>query len=250
MGTFNASLRTIGDRRGVAAVVTLAERQISIHVGDEELGSWTLDEVGLEETDNSVYRLEVDGDRVLIDFEDAASFRELLSSASRMRNRVKVRGVKAKAAKAVEVKEKKSPKPERAVKEKKSPKSERAVKEKKPRQPRPAQEVKSETGGFGARVDRVLAAAERRWGPLLPSWLFTRGTPLVLLILLVATIAVPGVVSMVLLVAGLLTVLFGAVVYTDNMLASKVLPGRMTPMHVLLFGVTILMLGVLVGVIA
>ena len=238
MGTFNASLRTIGDRRGLPAVVTLAERQISIHVGDEELGSWTLDDVELEETGNTAYRLEVDGDRVLIDFEDAAGFRELLASSSRMRNRPKVRGVKVKASKAAEVKEKRSPKPERAVKEKTR------------RQPKPAKEEAGEPDGFGARVDRVLTAAERRWGSLLPAWVFTRVTLLALLILLAATIVVPGVVSLALLVAGLLTVLFGAVVYTDNMLASKVLPGRMTPMHVLLFGVTALMLGVLLGVIA
>jgi len=84
----------------------------------------------------------------------------------------------------------------------------------------------------------------------MPSWVFSRVMVLALLILLVATIVFPGLVSLVLLVTGLLMVLFGAVVYTDNMLASRVLPGRMTPMHVLLFGVTILMLGVLVGVIA
>lgn len=238
MGTFNASLRTIGDRRGLPAVVTLAERQISIQAGDEELGSWTLDEVELEESGNS-FRLEVDGDRILIDFEDVAGFRDLLASSSRMRNRAKVRGVKVKTAKAPATKKAKPPKAARSPKER----TQR-------RQPKPAKEKTAEAGGFGARVDRVLAAAEHRWGSLLPAWTFTRVALLALLILLTATVVLPGVVSLVLLVTGLLTVLFGAVVYTDNMLASRVLPGRMTPMHVLLFGVTILMLGVLVGVIA
>lgn len=232
MGTFNASLRTIGDRRGLPAVITLAEKQISILAGDQELGSWGLDEVQLEETGESVFRLEVDGDRILIDFEDAAGFREILASTSRMRSRAAVRGVKA---------------PRTEVKTRKTPKPERVAKEKSPRRPKAE---KGSAGTFGARIDGMLAAAEHRWGSLLPSWLFTRVTLLALLILLVATVVAPGLVSLVLLLSGLVTVLFGAVLYTDNMLASRVLPGRMTPMHVLLFGVTTLMLGVLVGVAA
>jgi hypothetical protein len=45
-------------------------------------------------------------------------------------------------------------------------------------------------------------------------------------------------------------VMLGAVVFTDPMLASKWLPGAMAPVHVLIFGVAILILGVLLGVIA
>ena len=85
---------------------------------------------------------------------------------------------------------------------------------------------------------------------LLPAWLFTRAVLLGVVLMLAAAIAVPGIVSVILLVAGLLLVLLGAVLYTDNVLASSWLPGRMTPMHVLLIGVTVVMLGVLLGVIA
>jgi hypothetical protein len=45
-------------------------------------------------------------------------------------------------------------------------------------------------------------------------------------------------------------VLFGAIVYSDPMLASRWLPGRTTAQHGLLFGVAILMMGVLLGVFA
>ncbi len=244
MGRFHASLRTIGDRRGLPAVVTVADSQIKIEAGEQELGSWALDEVALEETEGSVYRLEVEGDRILIDFEDVVGFREMLASTSRMRSRTKVRGVRVKPAKTAPVKEAKAPKPSKA------PKAPRATKEKAPRQAKKAaKESAGEPGGLGARVDKVLAHAEHRWGSLMPSWVFSRVMVLVLLILMVATVVVPGLVSLVLLIAGLLLVLFGAVVYTDTMLASRFLPGRMTPMHVLLFGVTVLMLGVLIGVV-
>lgn len=241
MGKFNASLRTLGDSRGVPATVTVVEERISIEAGDQEIGSWNIDEVVLEPTGESVYRLEVDGDRILIDFEDAGTFRDLLDSRSRMRSRIKLRGnrpkkptepkpAKAKSGPGPKTKEPKT-KPKRSV----------AVTE------APAPVSSKKTAG---RLDAVLTAAEERWGGLLPSWVFTRGTLTVLLILVAAAFVVPNIVSLVLLIAGLLTVMFGAVVYTDTMLATRWLPGRMTPMHVLLFGVLVVLLGVLLGVIA
>jgi len=241
MGKFNASLRTLGDSRGVPATVTVVEERISIEAGDQEIGSWNIDEVVLEPTGESVYRLEVDGDRILIDFEDAGTFRDLLDSRSRMRSRIKLRGNRPK--KPTEPKPAKAKSgPEPKTKEPKTkPKRSVAVTE------APAPVSSKKTAG---RLDAVLTAAEERWGGLLPSWVFTRGTLTVLLILVAAAFVVPNIVSLVLLIAGLLTVMFGAVVYTDTMLATRWLPGRMTPMHVLLFGVLVVLLGVLLGVIA
>ncbi|MCO6501985.1 MAG: hypothetical protein J5I28_02765 [Acidimicrobiales bacterium] len=241
MGKFNASLRTLGDSRGVPATVTVVEERISIEAGDQEIGSWNIDEVVLEPTGESVYRLEVDGDRILIDFEDAGTFRDLLDSRSRMRSRIKLRGnrpkkptepkpAKAKSGPGPKTKEPKA-KPKRSV----------AV------TGAPAAVSSKKTAG---RLDAVLTAAEEKWGGLLPSWVFTKGTLTVLLIMVAAAFFVPNIVSLVLLIAGLLTVMFGAVVYTDTMLATRWLPGRMTPMHVLLFGVLVVLLGVLLGVIA
>lgn len=241
MGKFNASLRTLGDSRGVPATVTVVEERISIEAGDQEIGSWNIDEVVLEPTGESVYRLEADGDRILIDFEDAGTFRDLLDSRSRMRSRIKLRGNRPK--KPTEPKPAKAKSgPEPKTKEPKTkPKRSVAVTE------APAPVSSKKTAG---RLDAVLTAAEERWGGLLPSWVFTRGTLTGLLILVAAAFVVPNIVSLVLLIAGLLTVMFGAVVYTDTMLATRWLPGRMTPMHVLLFGVLVVLLGVLLGVIA
>lgn len=99
-------------------------------------------------------------------------------------------------------------------------------------------------------VDKGLEAAEERWGALLPKWAFTRIMVAVIIGAALVTVFLPGLVSTFLLVSGVLMIMFGAVVYTDSMLASKWLPGRMSPMHVLLFGVVILMLGIFLGVLA
>ena len=100
------------------------------------------------------------------------------------------------------------------------------------------------------RVDTLLAAAEKRWGSLMPTWFFTRLMAFVVVGAFLLMLIFPGAVSAFLLAAGTLMVIFGGVVYTDGMLASRWLPGRMTPIHVLIFGVAILMFGVLLGVIA
>ena len=105
-------------------------------------------------------------------------------------------------------------------------------------------------GKLLAPVDSSIAFAEKKWGALLPRWIFTRIMFGVVLATLALVIIFPGLVSGLLMIAGLLMVMFGAVVYTDPMLASKWLPGRMSPVHVLLFGVGILLVGILLGIIA
>jgi hypothetical protein len=79
---------------------------------------------------------------------------------------------------------------------------------------------------------------------------FTRIMFGVAFVALILMIVFPTLVSSFMLIAGALIVVFGAVVYSDPMLASRWLPGRTTPPHVLMFGVAILMLGVLLGVVA
>ena len=99
-------------------------------------------------------------------------------------------------------------------------------------------------------VDKSIAAAEKRFGALLPEWAFTRMMFGVVAGSLLLMLLLPGLVSVFLLVTGVVMIMAGAIVYTDPMLASKWLPGRMSPVHVLLFGVIVLLLGVLLGVIA
>ena len=105
-------------------------------------------------------------------------------------------------------------------------------------------------GTLLAPVDKSIALAEKKLGALLPEWAFSRVMVAVVVGVLLFMIIFPGLVSALLLVAGLLTVMLGAVVYTDPMLASKWLPGRMTPLHVLITGLVVLIFGVLLGVIA
>ena len=195
MGSFAASLKTLGDSEGLPAVIHLSEGRLSINAGSESSGEWALDEIRLEPTATG-YRMAAEGEQIILEFTDLDAFQAELSSNGK--------------------------------REWSLPDKDKLL----------------------TPVDKGIAFAEKKWGTLLPEWAFTRFMFGVAIGALTLTIVFPGPVSIALLVVGLLTVMLGAIVFTDPMLASKWLPGRMAPVHVLLIGLAILIVGVLLGIIA
>jgi len=262
MGTFTASLRAIGDVKSVPATVELDEGRLSIASGSVEIGTWSLDDIHLEPIPTG-YRLAAEGDQILIELKDIDSFSEALNAGRR--RKLKLPAFKKAQAKAtattpdpepptptapvaaVQAAPRPEPRPERVVA---LPPAEESTASK-TRKTKPKRES---SGGLKEKglafVDGTLAKASKRLGPYLPEWMFTRIMFGVAFTALLLMIVLPGLVSTFMLIAGALIVVFGAVVYSDPMLASRWLPGRTQPPHVLLFGVVILMLGVLLGVIA
>jgi len=247
MGTFDASLRTIGDTKALPAEIRLDEGRLSLASGDTEIGSWALTEIHLEPIPNG-YRMAAEGDSVILEIKDLDGFNAALAQGRK--RRVKVPRIK-----------KEQPAPQAAVE---APARAAATTPSEPTPSRhavtlPPQEAsapqaKKKEGGTGSRVidfvDGTLVKAQKRLGPYLPDWVFTRIVFWLSAAALVLMFVLPGLISILLLVGGLLMVLFGAVVYTDPMLASRLLPGRTAPQHALLAGVLTLMVGVLLGVIA
>lgn len=247
MGTFSASLRATGDVRSLAATVELSDGSLSIRAGDTEIGSWPLSEIQLEEMPTG-YRMAAEGEQILIELNDVGSFADELEASKARRHR---RGRQKKP-----VREKVEPYrevPTRSVSgARTSPGNEDQLADRKSLKVAPDTSTdRSERTGKGlSLVDGTLARASKRLGAYLPEWVFTRAMFAITFVAVVLMLLLPGLVSIFLLVAGGLMVLFGAVVYSDTMLASRWLPGRTTPQHVLLFGVAILMMGVLLGIIA
>ena len=249
MGRFDASLRTIGDRTGLAATLTIDNGRLMIEAGDQTIGDWALDEIHLEQTPNG-YRMAAEGEQILIDLPNADEFDLALRGK-------KVRGAK-RAPKSVKQSEseKAESKPvarvastvpaEKAVEAK--PSGRRAKHSREPKTDR--KQADESDSGLLATLDKALDTAHGKWGGLFPSWMFTRGTAYVLVAALVLLLVFPQIVFYALLLGGVLLVMLGAVLYTDSVLSARWLPGRMTPMHVLIFGVGTLLLGVVVALAA
>ena len=73
MTSFSASLRSIGDRKGLPATVHLDDDRLSINAGDHALGEWPLSEIHLEPIATG-YRLDAEGEQILIELDDTEAF--------------------------------------------------------------------------------------------------------------------------------------------------------------------------------
>ncbi|MFP3882640.1 MAG: hypothetical protein ACLFRT_08815 [Actinomycetota bacterium] len=250
MGTFSASLRTVGDVNSLAATIELSEGRLRIAAGDTEIGDWPLTEIHLEEIPTG-YRMAVEGELLLLEFNDMSSFTAELEKAHKKKrrgiSRKKKTPTQAEAAEGQQI----APTEEPTVVPPPAP-----VIEHEPVQvPTEVQAPKKPPKpGVGARildaVDSLLLKGKKRFGAVLPDWVFSRGIFVIAVALLAVFAIFPGVASTILLVVGGLGVLFGAVVYSDPVLASRWLPGRATPQQALLTGLAIFLVGILLGVIA
>jgi hypothetical protein len=255
MGTFTGSLRAIGDVKALPATIELEGGRLSIASGETEIGSWELKEIDLEPIPTG-YRMAAEGDQILIELEDVHSFSEALEMGKK--RRLLARNRKSSAQTRPEPKPIETPAtprpvetPARVTSPSQPTRSRNVALPPAQSSPAPEKEKKTSSGrGVVDFVDGMLVRAQKRFGPYLPDWVFTRIMFAGILTALVLVIVLPGLVSVLLLVGGLLLVLFGAVVYTDPMLASRLLPGRTAPQHALLFGVLTLVVGVLLGVVA
>jgi len=268
MGTFDASLRAIGDTRPLPATVEIADGRMSIAAGSTHIGDWELDDIELQEMPTG-YRVAAEGEQILVELKDLDGFAEALArNARKTRFRRKVVRPSDDGKMTAEVAAPARPEPDRPEpasalvtdpKESKrhmrfgsrgSKPEPTATSTETERPVRGQVAVDEDSNRFVATVDRMIGEAEKRWGPLLPPWVFTRGMLLAVTILLVLTIFFPGTASAVLIVLGFALIMFGGVAYSDEIVAAKWLPGRSNPAHPLIAGVAVLILGVLVGVLA
>lgn len=249
METFSASLRTVGDVNSVATTIELSDGRLRMAAGDTEIGNWPLTEIHLEEIPTG-YRMAVEGELLLLEFNDVSLFSAELAKASKKR-----RGISRKkktSQKTAETKDQPTAPSEDSVVV--APPA--TTVEKEPGQG--AIEVQAPTKpakpGLGARIlhaiDGLLLRAKKRFGPYLPDWVFSRGMLVIAVALVALLVVFPGVASIVVLVLGGLGILFGAVVYSDTVMASRWLPGRATPEQALLAGLTVFLVGILLGMIA
>ncbi|MGH3650864.1 MAG: hypothetical protein ACRDU9_09170 [Acidimicrobiia bacterium] len=262
MGTFTASLRSIGDVRSLPATIELSDGRLSIAAGDAEIGSWALTEIHLEPIPTG-YRLAAEGDQILIELKDIDSFTKALESGRKRFPRRKSRPsdkaktltpAKAESSAIAAVQSFATPTATRgpaptgvatAPKKKRGSGKDR---------PPPVAKPTRERGGAGKGVvdfvDGILDRGHKSLGAYLPDWVFSRGMFLGVLVLFALMIAFPGAASNLTLVIGLAVIVLGGVVYTDGMLASRWLPGRVTPAHVMLLGLSLVLVAILVGMIS
>lgn len=228
MGTFSASLKTPGDRTGLAATLRVEQGRLRIDAGDTPIGEWSREEIDLEPVAGG-FRLSVEGEQILVETDQAEALQAELTPKKEK---------KKPARRAEKSRRRKEPKPPKA----------RATRDKPDRKDAP--KPKERSNPVATVLDAMIVFGEKKLGAVLPSWVFTRVVALALLIAVALTVVLPGIMSVVILVAGILAVLLGAMAYADTVVASKWLPGRTRPDHMLIAGVVVLLVGILIRFLA
>lgn len=254
MGTFSASLRAIGDVKALPATVELSDGQLRIVAGSTEIGSWPLSEIRLEQIPTG-YRMVAEGEQILLEFKDLDSFATELGKASKKRRaRSRSAATTSKTTTKTSFEDVVSQSSPIEVPEQPVPIVEQSipapVSKDKPAPPSKRAKTSSDGSGTFRPIDAMLIKAKKRFGAVLPDFVFSRAMFIIAVAALVVMVLMPSIFSNVLLIVGALTVLFGAVVYSDSVLASRWLPGRATPQQALLVGLGVLLLGVLLGFLA
>jgi hypothetical protein len=260
MGTFTASLRAIGDVQALPATVKLEEGRISIIAGETEIGTWPLADVHLEAIPTG-YRMAAEGEQILIELKDIVGFSEALDRVSKRKSRIP--SLRRKANSQEEKRDFSTDRPNTGAGQASRPQQRAAapstsrvgVNRDAASQQKTDRKVSSDAArSFGEKVletiDSILAKAHKRFGSLAPDWVFSRGVFVILVVLALVMLALPGLASALLVVCGATIVLIGAIAYSDSVIASRILPGRTTPAHMLIAGLGVLLVGVIFGMIS
>ena len=248
MGQFSASLKVPGDASSLPATVDIDDGRLRVASGDHEIGNWALDDIDLTPGPEGVH-VSAEGEELILQFSESAAFEEAAGingkkSVVALPKPFKLptlsRSPKPTSAKGTATRPEGAPAPVVAPAASTAPLASSTKAEqgtlKEPKQP----------GAF----DRALGKAEKMFGRLLPSWVFTRGGSLVVVAALVVAILVPALVSTLLLVAGLILLVLGGVTMLDLVLAARLLKAKVTPTQVLIAGGVLVVIGILFGMLA
>lgn len=113
-----------------------------------------------------------------------------------------------------------------------------------------APKVKAPKAKTESRLAALLAGAKERFGARLPDWVFGRWGVAAAVALLAVCIIFAELISNLMLIVGVIVLLVGGVTMLDSVIARRLLHHKVTPIHVVIGGGTIFVVGLLVGIAA
>jgi hypothetical protein len=231
MGGFAAALKVGADTEPLRTKLEVEGGRLIIHAADQKIGDWALSDLDFQRVSGG-YRVDVEGEEIILDVEDVLGFQEAISVKS------KRKGARHASSPATIAS---PPSPERRANGQAAPGAPAAPKDSEPE----STVVARSLGAVDSALERAKASAGSDW----PGWIFTLWTVGGFVLLLALVLLLPGIFSTLFLIAGLGAVVLGAVLYTDDAMARRWLPGRLTALHVLIGGTGLAVLGVLVAVV-
>ncbi|MEX2251048.1 MAG: hypothetical protein WD895_03120, partial [Acidimicrobiia bacterium] len=234
-----------GDTSSLPATVDIDDGRLRVASGDHVIGNWALVDISLTPGPEGVH-VSAEGEELILQFSESAAFEEAAGLNGRKKSVVSV-PKPFKMPKLSKAPKHASPTHSTPTRPEGAPPMPKVEKASKPAE-RTAKDAKPpKEPGF---IDRTLERAENALGSRLPSWVFTRGGALLILMALAIAIIFPALISTLLLIAGVVLLVLGGVTMLDVVLAARLLKAKVTPTQTLIGGGALILLGVLFGMLA
>jgi hypothetical protein len=226
MGQFQGSLRLPGDSRPLPATVQLSDGRLQVASGEHVIGDWPVDTIDISHVPEGI-RVKAEGEVLLLEISDRDAFAQAAAALTQKPKRV-IRHKRAAKTPA-------TPAPVSA-----QPAAPKTAEVKAPKAKTP--KVRGES-----KLDVYLTRAKERFGSKLPNWVFGRWGLAAAIALIAICVIFAELVSNLLLIAGVIVLLVGGVTMLDSVIARRLLHHKISPIHVVIGGGSIFVVGLLVG---
>ena len=240
MTQFQASLIAAGDPDPLPTVVELDQGKLVIQSNGQSLGRWDVSDLEFVRIVGG-FRVTLDGEVTVLKLTESDEFNAELRTLTET---------------ALEDKPRKKEK-KRRVRNKPDHSTDSgtvAVAERTPAkvanpadQPAKAQAPDAGDQTFVHKLDAKLEVAAKRWGKYVPEWIFTRGGVVVAFLLLVAVLVFPGFFSTIFLIVAAIGMITSAIALMDQVIATRIFRGGITPIHGLLGSLALVLIGLVLA---
>lgn len=241
MTQFQASLIAAGDPDPLPTVVELDQGKLVIQSNGQSLGRWDVSDLEFVRIVGG-FRVTLDGEVTVLKLTESDEFNAELRSLTET---------------AVEEKPRKKEKKRRVRNQPDESTESGAVataERTSTRMAAPILDRPTEAKDPGARgqtfvhwLDAKLEVAAKRWGKYVPEWVFTRGGVVVAFILLVAVLVFPGIFSTIFLIVAAIGMVTSAIALMDQVIATRIFRGGLTPIHGLLGSLALILIGLVLA---
>jgi hypothetical protein len=242
---FQASLIAAGDPDPLPTVVELDQGKLVIQSNGQSLGRWNVSDLEFVRIVGG-FRVTLDGEVTVLKLTQSDEFNAELRSLTETvveekphkkekKRRVRNKPDESTKTAAVAVAERT---PERAAAPASAPV---------PAPDRPAESPDVGDQSFVHRLDARLEVAAKRWGKYVPEWVFTRGGLVVAFLFLVAVLLFRPVFSTIFLIVAAIGMITSAIALMDQVIATRIFRGGITPIHGLLGSLALILIGLVLA---
>lgn len=235
---FQASLIAAGDPDPLPTVVELDQGNLVIQSNGQPLGNWPVSDLEFVRIVGG-FRVTLDGEVTVLKLPESDQFN------------AELRRLNEAAAEPLPQKKEKKKRGRRERSKPAVPTAKVAAAETEPKAVATAPPADSQTEAKDKAViswlDSKLDVAAKRGSKYVPEWVFTRGGVVVAFLLLIAMVVFHGVFSTIFLIVAAIGMITSAIALMDQVIATRIFRGALTPIHGLLGSLGFVLVGLVLA---